>query len=132
MKLTDEQLRASKAARDKKRYEDNKEAEIARSKKYYKENREARVVYLKKCREREGFSVYRAIFPSGIYIGSGATASRRKKHLNGHSRIAKTLNEKALSFEVLVIGTKEYVAETEVKLIDSVGLGNLLNKRSTA
>ena len=83
----------------------------------------------KKYREKEGFSVYKATYPSGVYIGSGQTVQRRSRHLAGNSDIAKTLSEKALSFEVLVISTREYCAEVEVLLIDSIGLNNLLNKK---
>jgi hypothetical protein len=34
-------------------------------------------------RRAEGYGVYKATYPSGIYIGSGALQGRKMEHLNG-------------------------------------------------
>ena len=77
----------------------------------------------------QGYSVYMAVYPSGIYIGSGQTVKRRNNHTSGYTTIAKSLKEKATSFEVLMKGSKEKCIQEESKLIDLIGLDKLLNTK---
>ena len=72
--------------------------------------------------------MYKATYPSGIYIGSGQIHSRGPQHLTGKTTIAKTLNEKATSFEVICLTNtvEEARIEEQVK-VDLYGLENLLN-----
>lgn len=133
----------NKALYDKERYEANKEKKKADSRAYYTKNKEKRVLsqklyrdnnrqslkaYNKKLSESEGIGVYKATYPSGIYIGSGQIYSRKSKHINGSSTIAKTLKEKATSFEVICLTDNVNDARVkEQKIIDWYGLDNLLN-----
>lgn len=80
-------------------------------------------------RQSEGYCVYKVEYPSGLYIGSGATVARRMAHLSGNSAIAKQLNQKAILFKTLIKGTKSYCIEMETKLIELYGLNNLLNTK---
>ena len=77
------------------------------------ENKASQQKYINK----EGYGVYIAKYPSGVYIGEGRLIPRRANHLTGHSVIAKTLGEKAKSFEVKIIGNKLYCKEMEKALI---------------
>ena len=94
-----------------------------------KTNKDKRTAINRKCANSQGYSVYMAIFPSGLYIGSGLTRSRRNCHSTGKSTIAKSLKEKATSFEVLMKGSKEKCIQEESKLIDLIGLDKLLNTK---
>ena len=97
-----------------------------RNKKYRQDNPDSRKAY----RLSEGFSCYTAHFPSGLYVGSGVTRSRRQRHLRGSSRIARKYGEKAIKFEVLFKGTEEQCKAREQALIDELGLNNLLNSNN--
>lgn len=117
-------------------YQDaNKEKIAARKRDYYKTNkaklRSSMKAYSETYRLSEGIGVYKAVFPSGVYIGSGQIQDRRKCHTTGTSHIAKSLNEKATSFEVVCTAeTRELAYKLEEELIKNHGLANLLNKRS--
>lgn len=78
---------------------------------------------------KDGYCVYRATYPSGVYIGSGQAVGRRQDHLNGSSGIAKTLGEKALTFEVFYRADKENCRKAEGIFIDLLGLENILNSQ---
>lgn len=149
MKLTDEEKKSAKKAYDKAyrkankeriqehkrlQYIANKEKADLKSKKYYVENKERdrvkRAAANKILYNSEGIGVYKAEFPSGVYIGEGQLYSRRVQHLNGNSVIAKTLNEKAAAFEVLFLtNTKEESMIKESEVIEQYGLDNLLNTK---
>jgi hypothetical protein len=99
---------------------------------YHKEWREGKEglksAYDKALGLSEGIGVYKAVFPSGIYIGYGLIRNRRTHHLLGNSGISKTLNEKAISFEVISLtNTLEEARLKESKEILNYGLENLLN-----
>lgn len=124
-------------------YQKNKEIEKARTKSYreanksvvnekqkdfYYKNKEAIAIKSKKQRESEGVGVYKAVYPSGVYIGSGLIYSRKSEHIKGNSSIARKLSEVALSFEVICLcDTQERALEQEQKAISWYGLDNLLN-----
>ena len=76
----------------------------------------------------EGYCVYVATYPEGIYVGSGQTVMRRKSHLSGNSKISKQLGSKAISFEVLCYVLEEHKFGAEQYYINQYGLDNLLNK----
>jgi hypothetical protein len=84
--------------------------------------------YSSKLRNSLGVGIYIAEYPSGKYIGSGKLYRRRRDHLTGHTRIGKSLNEKAISFKIVkVCETKEESLIYEQKVIDWYGLHTLLN-----
>ena len=127
-------------------YEKNKEKEKLRAAAYkeanrsiintkqrehYHNNKEAIAARKKGINESKGVGVYKAIYPSGIYIGSGQIHSRGPQHLTGNTTIAKTLKEKATSFEVICL-TKD-IEEARIKeqeTVDWYGLSNLLNTKN--
>ena len=124
-----------KIAAQRKKYRENNRELIQKQR---QEHREANKDTLRDCskrrskiyRESEGLGVYVATYPSGVYIGSGWIHDRRKGHTTGNSRIAKTLNEKATSFEVICLtDTKEESMIKESEVIKQHGLGNLLNTK---
>jgi len=82
-----------------------------------------------KANRKEGYCAYIATYKSGTYIGSGLAYLRRGHHLGGTSRIAKSLKEKALSFEVVYKGNKENCLVVEQEYMDYYGLNNLFNKQ---
>lgn len=95
---------------------------------YYSKNYSVKYLDNKNRRESEGLGVYKAIYPSGVYIGSGWIYTRRSEHLCGGSHIGRKLNEKALSFEVLSLtDTKEESLELEQLVVDTLGISGLLN-----
>jgi hypothetical protein len=107
-----------------------KEKKAISDKAYYKANKEKIKAYQEEINASEGIGVYKAVYPSGIYIGSGLIYRRKSHHLNGNTRIAKTLNEKAISFEVVSLcDTKEAAGLIEEKCISEYGLDNLLNTK---
>jgi len=73
--------------------------------------------------------VYQAIFPTGVYIGSGQITLRRNQHMAGGSSIALALKEKALSFVVLAGCSKDWCLVYEKQAIQrQLSLGvELLN-----
>jgi len=123
-------------------YKKNQEKLKTKQRKYYKEN-------LEKCKEvrkkhykentpqcldiqksyflKEGHGTYMAIYPSGIYIGSGQLTSRRNAHINGNASIAKKLNEKAAEFHIMKKCNKSECLKEEQKLIDGYGIELFLN-----
>ena len=116
-------------------YENNREKIITNAKTYAEANKEKTAADKKASmyilRNSEGIGVYKAVYPSGVYIGSGQIYKRRRDHLGGHTAIGKKLNEKALSFEVLSLAdTKEESLELEQLVINTLGLGTLLNEQN--
>lgn len=118
--------REKKAAYDKAYYKANKE-----KKQSYRDTRKDKTQeYNKALNISEGIGVYKVVYLSGVYIGSGQIYNRRVQHLTGNSGIAKTLNEKAVSFEVIAYThTLDEVRVVEQEYISSYGLDNLLNTR---
>ena len=76
----------------------------------------------------EGYGVYIVTYPSGLYIGSGSIMDRRSSHLKGNCDIARTLDEQALSFKILLICEKSLCLFYEQRALDVYGMDNLLNK----
>lgn len=137
-----EQLKAQRAAfyqankvrllAEQKAYQQkNKDKVNAKKIKWAEDNPEKVKEASNKLSNSEGYGVYKAVYPSGVYIGSGQIYRRRTHHLSGSCAIAKSLNEKATSFEVIcVCNTKEDSFKEERKTIDMYGLANLLNTKS--
>ena len=121
----------AKALYDKERYSAKKEVLNTQSMTYYKANKEKILETQRKLRVSEGVGVYKVTYPSGIYIGSGLIQHRRQDHLSGNTNIAKTLNEKAISFEVVCLkDTEGEVRAYEQKVIDWYSLAALLNTKN--
>lgn len=124
-----------KTARDKAYYLKNREALLLKQKIYSENNKESiaarQKIDRKKRNNSEGIGVYKAVYPSGVYIGSGQIYMRKAQHRNGNSCIGKTLNEKATSFEVICLTNDIKDARVkEQQVIGWYGLANLLNKRN--
>lgn len=112
-------------------YDDNIEARKAYDKTYKEKNKEKIAKYNKKYKANDPIGVYLTRFPSGKYVGSGRLERRRRDHLSGHSRIAKALGEKALSFDVLHrCESPKEAKSVEQLVINHYGLENLLNKQN--
>jgi len=126
--LTDEERKSRKAVYNK-RYRDKNKEKIKAYKKVYDENNKDKIdAYNKTIHLSEGLGVYKATYPSGVYVGSGKIYDRKNQHLRGNSGIARTLGEKATSFEILFLtDTKEESIIKESEVIEQVGLENLLN-----
>jgi len=100
------------------------------NKSWREENNYNKKLYDRELNRSEGIGVYKATYPSGTYIGSGLIFARRGHHLNGSSGVAKTLNEKAVSFEIICLtDTKEESMLRESEIIKQYGLDNLLNTK---
>ena len=80
-----------------------------------------------KYKESWGYGVYEVLFPSGRYIGSGQLKSRRNDHVWGRSSIAKSLNEKAIEFNILLVCDKDNCRFYEQQVIDMFGIDAILN-----
>lgn len=79
-----------------------------------------------------GIGVYKVLFSNDrVYIGSGVFRTRKQQHLGGFSKIARTLGEKALSFEMLISCKESSDAlYLEKELIKDLGLENLVNTKA--
>jgi len=79
-------------------------------------------------RVSNGYCVYEAYYPSGRYIGSGATTDRKSRHLSGNTNIGIKLNEKAYKFNIFLKASKEQCFMVEGELLRFCGLKNILNE----
>lgn len=112
------------------KYNSNRAQVIARVQKYYEKNKDRIRERTKEWyNNRKVFGVYKAYYPSGIYIGSGNLTCRINNHLSGNSRIAKTLQERALRVDTLLLCGEQECLNNENKYIEESGMNTLLNKQ---
>jgi len=105
---------------------------ISKSKRVYQRlHKEEHVARNQKYHRKEGYGVYKAIYPSGIYIGSGEIVGRRNHHLNGSDHRAKLLNERAFKVETVLLCEHKDCVFYEQLVIDYYGIENLLNSRKS-
>lgn len=113
------------------RYVENKERELKVNAEWMKKNKAQHLRNCKKYNRREGYGVYKVIYPEGIYIGSGMLSTRRRNHLSGNSGVGRKLGSRAKAFEILLTCLEDQCLENEQIIIDSIGLSNLLNHNNT-
>ncbi len=111
---------------------ENKEKMNETGTQWKRDNKEKVRAYAEKHRHSQGYCVYSAIYPEGEYIGSGQTSKRKISHLSGNSVIAKKLQSTAISFNIIYICYEEYCKDLEQMVINTIGIGNLLNTLKAA